>query len=274
VTSQTIDGDFSGATIVLIEDDEDIRDIVAEVLRTEGYNVFVAADGGEGIELVRRLGSAAQLILLDYMMPVLDGSQVLAVLKGDPALCSIPVVVVSAAARTALPIGFVGIEAWLSKPVEMQRLLEAVRQVLGRVTRPWTQENDTLVSIRFLARRLVDLHELGLATDRGMFSDMERVARNLTAAGAQEPAFGGLVELGRALARASRAHDLPSAREVLAEIRTYLAAAAQSNRPDVRTSSRIPTPAAGEVRDGDHLAPDRRLGDQAAAFGGDEPSGM
>jgi CheY-like chemotaxis protein len=243
-------GDSSAATIVLIEDDEDIREIMAEVLRSEGYNVFVAADGGEGIDVVRRLGSAVQLILLDYMMPVLDGSQVLAVLKGDPVLGSIPIVVVSAAARTAIPIGFVGIEAWLSKPVEMQRLLQVVGQVVGQGSRSCTRAKSSLVSIRFLARRLVDVQELELATDRGMFPDMDRVGRNLMAAGAGELAFVGLADLGRALVKASRAADLPAARDVLAEIRTYLAAAAQANRPEVRSGSELPTPATAEVRDG------------------------
>ena len=220
------------ATIVLIEDDEDIREIVAEVLRAEGYAVFAAPDGGEGLELVRRLGGPrVSLILLDFMMPVLDGSQVLAVLKGDHTLESIPVIVVSAAARQAPASGFRGIAAWLSKPVDMQCLLTAVRGVLGTVVRRFAPSAHSAVSLRFLARRLVDVQELEIAIERTLFIDIERVARNLTAAGAQEPAFAGLVGLGTALLRAARAKDIDHARAAVGEIQTYVARAARANRP-------------------------------------------
>jgi DNA-binding response OmpR family regulator len=220
------------ATIVLIEDDEDIRDIVAEVLRAEGYAVFAARDGSEGLELVRRLGGTrVSLILLDFMMPVLDGSQVLAVLKGDHALESIPVVVVSAAARQAPATGFRGIAAWLSKPVDMQSLLAVVRGVLGTVVRRFASHGRGPLSLRFLARRLVDMQELEIAIERTLFIDLERIARNLTAAGAEEPAFAGLVGLGQVLLRAARAKDIDRARAAVAEIQTYVARAARANRP-------------------------------------------
>jgi CheY-like chemotaxis protein len=220
-----------GATIVLIEDDDDIREIVAEVLRTEGYSVFTAAHGGEGLALCRQLGGkAVSLVLLDFMMPVLDGSQVLSVLKGDPELEAIPVIVVSAASRQKLATGFQGIAAWLSKPVEMQDLLAAVREVLGTVTRAWSPPRNSAVSIRFLARRLVDAQELQIAIERALFLDIERVGRNLSAAGAQEPAFEGLVGVGTSLVKAARAHDLEEARNASAELQAYLVSAARANR--------------------------------------------
>ena len=217
-------------TIVLIEDDEDIREVVAEVLRTEGYTIFSAADGGEGLALIRALGAkVVSLVLLDFMMPVLDGSQVLAVLKGDPALAPIPVIVVSAASRQPLATGFRGIAAWLAKPVEMHDLLGVVRDVLGTVPRTWPGRNSA-VSIRFLARRVVDAQELQIAIERALFLDIERVGRNLTAAGAQEPAFSGLVGVGTSLMRAGRARDLDAARVASGSFRDYLASAAQANR--------------------------------------------
>jgi two-component system phosphate regulon response regulator PhoB len=220
------------ATVVLIEDDEDIREIVAEVLRAEGYAVFTARDGGEGLELVRRLGGPrVSLILLDFMMPVLDGSQVLSVLKGDAELESIPVVVVSAAARQAPASGFRGIAAWLSKPVDMHALLAAVRGVLGKVERRFAPTPHSAVSLRFLARRMVDVQELDIAIERTLFIDIERVARNLAAAGAQEPAFAGLVELGTSLLRAARDKDIDRARLAVMDIQTYVARAARANRP-------------------------------------------
>jgi CheY-like chemotaxis protein len=219
------------ATIVLIEDDEDIREIVGEVLRTEGYTIFSAADGRDGLELVRRLGApVVSLVLLDFMMPVLDGSQVLAVMKGDPELESIPVLVVSAASRQKLATGFHGISAWLSKPIDMEDLLGAVRQVLGAAPRSGPPARPSAVSVRFLARRMVDAQELQIAIDRALFLDIERVGRNLSAAGAQEPAFEGLVAVGTRLVKAARTRDLDDARAASVVFKDYLASAAQANR--------------------------------------------
>lgn len=226
-----VDAPARAATIVLIEDDDDIRDIVAEVLRTEGYTIFSAADGQDGLALVRQLGGqGVSLILLDFMMPILDGSQVLAVLKGDPELEVIPVIVVSAAARQKLATGFQGIAAWLSKPVEMQALLAAVRGVLGAVPGSLAPGRNSVVSVRFLARRVVDAQELQIAIERALFLDIERVGRNLTAAGAQEPAFTGLVGVGTSLVQAARARDLEAARLASVAFKTYLASAAKANR--------------------------------------------
>jgi hypothetical protein len=140
--------------------------------------------------------------------------------------------VVSAAARQKLPTGFHGIAAWLSKPVEMHALLAAVRGVLGTVPRRPSPGRNSEVSVRFLARRLVDAQELQIAIERGLFLDVERVGRNLTAAGAQEPAFEGLVGVGTGLVKAARAHDMEAARLASADFQRYLAAAAKANRSD------------------------------------------
>jgi CheY-like chemotaxis protein len=218
------------ATIALVEDDEAIRDIVGEVLRGDGYTVFTAADGVQGLTLLRTLGTSVSLVLLDYMMPGLDGSQVLAVLKGDPMLAPIPVIVVSAAARQAPATGFAGIAGWLSKPVEMPRLLEAVRGVIGQVERGWLHQVENRAEMKFLARRVVDVQELELAVDKELYRDVERVARNLGAAAGQAPVYEPLRLMTTKLTRAARAGDAAAVRAAAREVQDFVAEAARAAR--------------------------------------------
>ena len=164
------------------------------------------------------------------MMPGLDGSQVLAVLKGDPMLAPIPVIIVSAAARQAPPTGFAGIAAWLSKPVEMPRLLDVVRGVIGQVERRWLHEIESRAAVKFLARRLVDAQELELAVEKGLYADVVRVARNLGAAGAQSPAYEPLRAIAASLMTAGRASDAAAVRAAAIDVQTFLAEAARRAR--------------------------------------------
>ena len=82
-------------TILIVEDDRDIRDVLAEILADEGYHVLLAEDGLEGL---RRLaeGPRPALILLDLMMPRMDGFELLATLRHRPGGRRVPVVVVTA----------------------------------------------------------------------------------------------------------------------------------------------------------------------------------
>ena len=112
----------SGArSVLVVDDDEDIRDTIAEVLRDAGYAVRVAADGGRA--LVDMRDYAPCVVLLDLMMPLVDGWQVVEEMRRDPELADIPVCIVSAQAALA-PAATVAV---LSKPVSLQGLLGVVR---------------------------------------------------------------------------------------------------------------------------------------------------
>ena len=82
--------------IVVVDDDNDIREAVCEVLRNEGYQAVEASNGREAIELLHGFSDPPQLILLDLMMPEMDGWEFLMGIDEDPAIPFIPVALMSA----------------------------------------------------------------------------------------------------------------------------------------------------------------------------------
>ena len=112
--------------ILLVEDDFAIRETVADLLTGEGFEVTCAANGREAL---RQLGEAASqpgVILLDLMMPVMDGWQFRAAQRSDPRYATIPVVVVSADAGAEVAAAGLAPDAFLAKPFELERLLAVV----------------------------------------------------------------------------------------------------------------------------------------------------
>lgn len=112
-------------TVLVIEDDQDTREMLGRFLELEGFNVETAANGRQALE---RLGSGvrASVIVLDLMMPVMDGWQFRLEQIRDASLSHIPVIVVSAAGRDR--IDKIKAEAYLSKPVDLDELLERITQ--------------------------------------------------------------------------------------------------------------------------------------------------
>lgn len=119
------------ATILLIEDDATIRDIVRRMFERKGYQVIFAANGVEGMELAR--SAAPGLILMDMRLPILDGWQATQQLKADPATRSIPIIALTSQGLTSdrercLAIGCDEYEA---KPIYFERLLAKVESLLA-----------------------------------------------------------------------------------------------------------------------------------------------
>jgi CheY-like chemotaxis protein len=114
-----------GPTILVIDDDQGIRDVLLEVLSTEGYRVATATNGREALSQLedRTLPS---LILLDLMMPVMDGWQFRAQQSADPRLARIPVVILSADRRAKQAATLLGAAGCLVKPVGLDELLSVV----------------------------------------------------------------------------------------------------------------------------------------------------
>jgi len=113
--------------ILVVEDDQYIRDSLAELLQDEGYAVSVARDGQEGLDALRHNGHP-DLILLDLMMPVKDGFQFRAEQREDPELAKIPVVIFSADTGVNQPNAQFEGAAILKKPVDLDALLSMVKQ--------------------------------------------------------------------------------------------------------------------------------------------------
>ena len=113
-------------TVLVVDDDRDIRDAVTEALESEGYRVVTAADGEEALAWLRAAASRPRVILLDLMMPGMDGMQLRSELMRDPMLGAIPVIALSAdpsAIAAARSLSFGG---YLKKPVQLDALLGAV----------------------------------------------------------------------------------------------------------------------------------------------------
>jgi CheY-like chemotaxis protein len=109
--------------IMLIDDDEDVRTTMSELLINTGYLTLEAGNGKEAIEVLTKAARLPVLLILDMAMPVLDGRGFLRRRAQDPILREIPVVVVSASEPPTL---CEGIEGFLRKPVEVTRLLQMV----------------------------------------------------------------------------------------------------------------------------------------------------
>lgn len=113
--------------VLLADDQPDNRIIFATMLRHFGYEVTEAANGGEAVARARE--SAPDLVLMDLVMPGVDGWAAIAELQRDPATAGIPVVAVSAHDRdTEVEARRAGCAGYLSKPLEPRTLLQAVQR--------------------------------------------------------------------------------------------------------------------------------------------------
>ena len=119
--------------ILVIEDDLDIRDSLLEILDIEGYSVVPAANGREAIERLSELeNNLPNLILLDLMMPVMDGFEFRREQLAHKTWSTIPVVVMSADANVKQKLEATGgpVPAYLKKPVNLDDVLGTVEQSL------------------------------------------------------------------------------------------------------------------------------------------------
>jgi signal transduction histidine kinase/CheY-like chemotaxis protein len=114
--------------ILVVDDDPTVRELVVRHLERAGFAVVAARGGQEGLRLVRELRPAA--VTLDIMMPDLDGWTVLAAIKGDPALASIPVVLMSIIEEKNRGYAL-GAADYLVKPVDRTKLVEALTSICG-----------------------------------------------------------------------------------------------------------------------------------------------
>ena len=115
-----------GGTLVVAEDDEDIRALIARRLARRGWEVVQAADGAAALELIRSHRPA--LAILDSSMPSMTGEQVAAALDGDPDTAGIPVILLTAPGPGELAPG---VDARRGKPVKIDEVDATIRRLLG-----------------------------------------------------------------------------------------------------------------------------------------------
>lgn len=120
--------------VLVVDDDAEVRGAMREALEDEGYAVLEAAHGAAALEALRGRAEFPHLVLLDMMMPVMDGWAFLEHVGRDARLARLPVVIVSAAGRQRLEGAAEkhGVAALLVKPVTLDQLLD----VVARCSRP------------------------------------------------------------------------------------------------------------------------------------------
>jgi CheY-like chemotaxis protein len=118
--------------VLLVEDDPDIRDIVQDVLEAEGYDVVPASHGRQALEFLNGVRNTAppDLVILDMMMPLVDGRGVLDAIRNDRRLSTVPVVVMSAIEHDKPA----GAAAFLRKPFSLDTLFDAVHTLVDAPT--------------------------------------------------------------------------------------------------------------------------------------------
>ena len=118
--------------VVYIEDEQEMIDLVRLILSRKHFEVLGALGGREGLDLVRR--TLPDVVLLDLMMPDMDGWEVYQQLKADEELRDIPVIVVTAKAQSidkVLGLHIAKVDDYITKPFGPQELLESVEKNLG-----------------------------------------------------------------------------------------------------------------------------------------------
>ena len=119
------------AKILLVEDDEMNRDMLSRRLIKRGYDVLIATDGQQGVDMARSQDPA--LILMDMSLPVMDGWTATRTLKGDASTQAIPIIALTAHAMSGdeAKAREAGADEFDTKPVELKRLLSKMEGLLG-----------------------------------------------------------------------------------------------------------------------------------------------
>jgi CheY-like chemotaxis protein len=115
-------------TILIVDDEADVADVVRAALQDEGYRVIVASNGAEGLEC---LSSAhPDLLICDVMMPYLDGTEMCRQIRNDPAYRNLPIVIASVMDQAAIDARFTSHNGLLRKPFRLADLLDVVARLL------------------------------------------------------------------------------------------------------------------------------------------------
>ena len=113
-------------TILIVDDDAGIRQLLVLFLEHKGYSAKTAANGLEALDELQPDQPLPQLILLDLMMPVMDGATFRQAQQADPRIAAIPVVVLSAAENIEAQAPLLTADAYVPKPIEFDSLLQIV----------------------------------------------------------------------------------------------------------------------------------------------------
>jgi CheY-like chemotaxis protein len=115
-------------SILLVEDDFDVREALVETLRDRGYEVESASDGEQALQILQG-GARPGLILLDLMMPRMSGSEFRVAQQNDPAFAHLPVVLLSADGRMEEKARTLKVQGAIRKPIDLDELFAIIERV-------------------------------------------------------------------------------------------------------------------------------------------------
>lgn len=115
-------------TVLVIDDEFGIVDVLVSELEDQGYRVFTAANGRRGLD--RLAETRPDLIISDFMMPLMDGAAMARAIRADPAYRNIPIILMSGLPEAKVRERFADYEAFLQKPFNVPVLLDVVAEVL------------------------------------------------------------------------------------------------------------------------------------------------
>ncbi len=116
--------------VLVVDDDPAILEICSDLLQTEGYAVMVATNGQQALEQIRT--DPPQVVLMDIMMPVLDGVEACRQVKANPVTADIPVVLMSARTNlTRQSQELASADALVAKPFDIDHLLNTIHDLVG-----------------------------------------------------------------------------------------------------------------------------------------------
>jgi CheY-like chemotaxis protein len=120
-------------TVLLVEDDDDTREALGEVLENAGYGVLVASNGAVALRLLRAEPegdrSRCDVVVLDLMMPVMNGWDFRAKQRADPGLAQIPVLLMSAGGHLSIVSDELKVADYINKPIEVPDLLQKIARL-------------------------------------------------------------------------------------------------------------------------------------------------
>lgn len=117
--------------ILIVEDDLDIAENLKALLSLEGYSSEISKDGLEALNRLRDGSPRPSLILLDLMMPVMDGFQFYREQQSDPTIANIPVVVMTAGGNVETKVQKMGIQAYFRKPLDVDKLFATIERLVS-----------------------------------------------------------------------------------------------------------------------------------------------
>jgi CheY-like chemotaxis protein len=119
--------------VLVVDDEPTIRELIGEALRESGYDVDTAAHGAEALDRMHRARPDA--VVLDLMMPRLDGTSFVELMRLNPCFASVPIVLVTATYGAAQVAERIGARACITKPFELDELVEVVRGIVSEPLR-------------------------------------------------------------------------------------------------------------------------------------------